>query len=80
MRRVLPRLLRRTYSPIQNLEEQQDCTDLQVMAKPLISDELWSVVEALLPPEPPKPKGGRPVVPLHAALSGALFVLRSSIP
>ncbi|MCI0755585.1 transposase, partial [Roseomonas vastitatis] len=31
------------------------------MAKPLISDELWSVIKPLLPPERPKPKGGRPV-------------------
>ena len=30
------------------------------MSKPLVSDELWAVVEPLLPPEPPKPKGGRP--------------------
>jgi transposase len=30
------------------------------MAKPIVSDELWAVVEPLLPPEPAKPKGGRP--------------------
>jgi transposase len=29
------------------------------MAKPLVSDELWAVIEALLPPKRPKPKGGR---------------------
>lgn len=50
------------------------------MAKPLISDELWLVIEPLLPPERPKPKGGRPVVAPRAALSGILFVLRSGIP
>ncbi|MFC7557688.1 IS5 family transposase [Pseudoroseomonas wenyumeiae] len=50
------------------------------MAKPLISDELWSVIEPLLPPERPKLKGGRPVIPPRAALSGILFVLRSGIP
>ncbi|UZO94786.1 Transposase (plasmid) [Roseomonas mucosa] len=50
------------------------------MAKPLISDELWAVIEPLLPPERPKPKGGRPAVPSRAALSGILFVLRSGIP
>nr|MBO2490495.1 IS5/IS1182 family transposase [Rhodothermus marinus]MBO2493001.1 IS5/IS1182 family transposase [Rhodothermus marinus] len=27
------------------------------MAKPLVSDELWAVIEPLLPPEPPKPRG-----------------------
>lgn len=33
------------------------------MAKPLVSDELWKVIEPLLPPEPPKPSDGRPRVP-----------------
>jgi transposase len=27
------------------------------MAKELVSDELWEVIEPLLPPEPPKPQG-----------------------
>jgi integrase len=30
------------------------------MSKPLVPDELWTVVEPLIPPEPPKPKGGLP--------------------
>lgn len=50
------------------------------MAKPLLSDDLWAVVEPLLPEEPPKPRGGRPRVPDRAALTGILFVLRSGIP
>src|SRR3712207_2338667 len=50
------------------------------MAKPLLSDELWALVEPLLPPEPPKPKGGRPRVPDRAALTGILFVLRTGLP
>jgi transposase len=29
------------------------------MTKTLVTDELWTVVEPLLPPETPKPKGGR---------------------
>ncbi len=52
-----------TCSAFQNLEKWQGCIDLWVMAKPSISDELWSVIEPLSPPERPKPKGGRPVVP-----------------
>ena len=50
------------------------------MSKPLLPDDLWAVVEPLLPPEPPKPKGGRPRVPDRAALTGILFVLRSGTP
>ena len=30
------------------------------MPKSLVTDELWAVVEPLLPKEPPKPKSGRP--------------------
>src|SRR5512141_3470375 len=50
------------------------------MAKPLLTDALWSVIEPLLPPEEPKPDGGRPPVNNRAALTGILFVLRSGIP
>jgi transposase len=50
------------------------------MAKPLISDELWTLIEPLLPREQPRPKGGRPPIPHRAALSGILFVLKSGLP
>lgn len=50
------------------------------MAKPLVTDELWERIEPHLPPEPPKPNGGRPRVPDRAALTGILFVLKIGIP
>lgn len=50
------------------------------MSKPLVSDDLWAVVEPLLPHEPPKPKGGRPRLSDRAALTGIIFVLKSGIP
>jgi transposase len=50
------------------------------MPKPLVTDELWTVVEPLLPKQPPKPKGGRPRVNDRAALTGILFVLKTGIP
>jgi transposase len=50
------------------------------MSKELVTDELWEAIEPLLPPEPPKPRGGRPRVPDRAALAGIIFVLKSGIP
>ena len=49
------------------------------MSKALVSDDLWAVVEPLLPQERPKPKGGRPRISDRAALTGILFVLKSGI-
>ena len=50
------------------------------MPKPLVTDELWAVIEPLLPKEQPKPKGGRPRVDNRATLRGILFVLKTGIP
>lgn len=52
------------------------------MAKPLLDDELWEVIEPLLPP--PKPRRfrfpGRKPVDNRKALTGILFVLKTGIP
>ena len=52
------------------------------MAKPLISDELWAVIEPLLPA--PKPRRfrypGRKPVDNRKALTGIVFVLKTGIP
>jgi transposase len=50
------------------------------MRHELVPDEMWAVVEPLLPEEPAKPKGGRPRVPDRDALRGIVFVLRSGLP
>jgi transposase len=51
------------------------------MAKQLVSDELWAVIEPLLPTRPAHPKGGHPfTVPDRAALTGIIFVLKTGIP
>ena len=50
------------------------------MVKTLVPDELWEIIEPLLPAEPPKPKGGRPRVPDRAALTGIIFVLKAGVP
>lgn len=50
------------------------------MVAPLVSDELWAIIEPLLPVIPPRPKGGRPRLSDQAALTGILFVLLTGIP
>ncbi len=47
------------------------------MKAPLTGDELWGIVEPLLPPEPPRLKGGRPRAPNRSALEGIIYVLKS---
>jgi transposase len=49
------------------------------MTKEYVSDTLWTIIAALLPAEPPKPRGGRPRLSDRAALNGILFVLHTSI-
>lgn len=48
--------------------------------KVLVTDELWAIVEPLLPKQRRHRKGGRPPVPHRAALTGILFVLQTGIP
>jgi transposase len=50
------------------------------MSKELVSDELWRIVEPLLPTEASKTRGGRPRIPDRLVLSGIVFVLKSGIP
>jgi transposase len=52
------------------------------MAKPLVDDELWALVEPLLPPPKPRPyrHPGRKPKPDRSVLSGIIFILRTGIP
>lgn len=50
------------------------------MARPLVSDKLWALVEPLLPKRPPRPKGGRPPLDDRKTLTGIVFVLRTGSP
>jgi transposase len=50
------------------------------MAQPLVSDELWSVIEPLIPKREPTSEGGRPPLEDRQTLTGILFVLKSGIP
>jgi transposase len=49
------------------------------MAKPLLPDELWGIIEPILPKWEPSPKGGRPRLGDRAALTGILFVLKTGL-
>src|SRR4051794_27216922 len=54
--------------------------EASIMAKPLLSDELWGVIEPVLPKWTPSPKGGQPRLDDRKALTGILFVLKTGIP
>ena len=49
------------------------------MAKLLVTDELWELVEPILPKHVPSPKGGKPRTPDRVCLTGILFVLKTGI-
>src|SRR5438046_10563783 len=51
------------------------------MSRSLVPDELWEVVQSLLPRHKARPGArGRPPVADRACLTGIIFVLRSGIP
>ena len=50
------------------------------MARLIVSDELWSIVEPLIPKEEPSLLGGRPRIGDREALTGILFILKTGLP
>ena len=50
------------------------------MARPLLPDALWKIIEPLLPKHAPSPRGGRPRLDDRKALTGILFVLKTGLP
>lgn len=42
-----------------------------------IPDALWAEIEALLPPDKPKPKGGRPRMSNRKAMNAIFYLLRT---
>lgn len=51
------------------------------MAKPLVDDELWNLIEPLLPNKPRRSHHpGRKPIDNRKALTGILFVLKTGIP
>ena len=52
------------------------------MAKPILEEELWQLIEPILPPLKPRRKKypGRKPISNRQALTGILFVLKTGIP
>src|SRR3954462_8478279 len=50
------------------------------MAKPLLPDELWELIEPLLPRHPAHPNGGRPFLDDRKVLTGIIFILKTGLP
>ena len=50
------------------------------MGQRLVTDDLWAMVEPLLPRFAPSLKGGHPRVDDRVCLTGILFVLKTGIP
>ena len=46
----------------------------------MVPDELWAVIQPLLPLPPSHARGGRPRIPDRQVLAGILFVLRTGTP
>lgn len=50
------------------------------MARPLVDDELWEIVEPLLPPSPPrKTRAGRKRLDNRRVFTGIVFILQSGL-
>ena len=50
------------------------------MTRPIISDELWKLIEPHLPPHKSRFWGGRPPIGDRRTLTGIVFVLKTGIP
>jgi transposase len=53
---------------------------VRVVARRLVDNELWAVIEPLLPKWPRRSRRGRPRTPDRIALMGIVFVLRTGVP
>jgi len=50
------------------------------MVEKLVPDGLWALVFLLIPPRPPRPRGGRPPLHPRRVLAGILYILRCGLP
>jgi transposase len=50
------------------------------MSKPILANELWAIIEPILPGWTPSPNRGQPLLDDRKVLTGILFVLKTGIP
>ena len=50
------------------------------MAKPVLDDALWELIEPVLPPDVAKPKGGRPPLDNRRVLTGLVLCAQDGHP
>ena len=79
-RLTIPSLSRAVGMPIAPHSSGTIAAEGSIMAKPLLPDELWEIIEPVLPRWTPDPRGGRPRLGDREALTGILFVLKTGIP
>ena len=62
------------------MSNQNDITRRLLMAKPILDDELWKLIEPIIPKKKRRFQyPGRKSIPNRAALTGILFVLKTGI-
>ena len=62
------------------MSNRNNITRRLLMAKPILDDELWKLIEPIIPKKPRRFRyPGRESIPNRAALTGILFVLKTGI-
>jgi transposase len=54
-------------------------TFTEIDPKYLLPDEVWERVKSAIPPQPPKPKGGRPRMDDRQAMNAIFYLLKTGI-
>lgn len=49
------------------------------MSRPILPEDLWQLIEPILPAYAPSAKGGRPRISTRQALTGILFILKTGM-
>ncbi|WP_189070675.1 transposase, partial [Deinococcus radiotolerans] len=50
------------------------------MVEQLVPDDLWALIQPVIPSPPPRPRGGRPRQCARQTLAGIVYLLRWGFP